>query len=180
MTLPFFRPMLHWIVATCFFATILHAQSGTTSLSGRVLDPDGAEVPHAKIFVVNKARAVRREVTTGLGGFFTVDQLPPLNYAVRVEKDGFVPVEFETVTLNVSGPNKLTDIELKVAQLSSTSSSWITSRSMAAASSRLSSYRPVSLFIRRPLPRKDNSAPTVSVRAVTTSQSTELARILHP
>src|SRR5262245_45595553 len=116
MRLPGYRRLAQCVVVLFLSAPFLHAQSATTSISGRVVDPSGAVVPEASISVTNEARSVWRETKTGTGGLFVIDQLAPLNYTVRVEKEGFQAVELENVTLNVTAGGTLGDVELRLPQ----------------------------------------------------------------
>jgi hypothetical protein len=93
-------------------SAIVYAQSSSTALSGRVVDQDGALVSQAVISVIDEARSVRRETTTGPEGLFVFDQVPPSTYTIRVEKEGFAPVEFENVELNVSERRSLGNVRL--------------------------------------------------------------------
>ena len=107
-----FRNVPQWVLLLLALPAILCAQSASTALSGRVVDEDGAVVPHAVISITDETRAIRRETTTGLEGLFVFDQLPPSSYTVRVEKEGFAAIEFENVTLNVSDRRSLGDVRL--------------------------------------------------------------------
>ena len=117
MTVANFRTMAQWIVAASMLPGFLYAQSATTALSGRVLDPDRAVVPDARVSVFNESGSVQHDTTTGPEGFFVVDQLPPSSYTVRVEKDGFAVVEFKNVILNVAERRSLGNVILPVAPL---------------------------------------------------------------
>lgn len=83
-------------VAICMFAvgTSTLAQSDNSYLSGSVADMSGALVPGAKITVRNNATLSERSITSNETGSFTLTNLPPGDYSVRVEKAGF-----ETTTL---------------------------------------------------------------------------------
>jgi hypothetical protein len=89
-------------------------QSATATLSGTVLDQTGAVIPGANITVTNTATRLVRQSTTGNEGYFTVPLLPPGNYTVRVQRDGFVPVETKDVILNVNDYRSL-EIHLRVS-----------------------------------------------------------------
>ena len=65
------------------------AQSDNASISGTVTDSAGAVLPHATITVRNEATAEVRNSTSNDGGFYTVTNLPPGNYTIRVEAQGF-------------------------------------------------------------------------------------------
>jgi hypothetical protein len=91
------------------------AQSSTTGLSGLVSDQSGGAVAQALITVMDSAKAVKRETRSSGEGVFVFEQLPPSEYTVRVEKDGFSPAEFKRVVLNVSERRRL-DVTLALAE----------------------------------------------------------------
>nr|MBA3256248.1 TonB-dependent receptor [Pyrinomonadaceae bacterium] len=66
-----------------------------------VLDTNGAAVPSARVVVKNKATGQTRETTTSGEGTYTLQNLPPATYEVRVEASNFAQAVVETVTLNV-------------------------------------------------------------------------------
>jgi hypothetical protein len=92
------------------------SQSASANLSGTVVDQNGAVVPGARVKVSNTATGLQREVTTNDEGSFTVPLLPPTRYTVRVERQGFAPVE-ATIVLNV-GDQKALTISLKAGNIS--------------------------------------------------------------
>ena len=112
MHMPHFRMTTQWIAVASMLTLMLPAQSATTALSGRVVDQKGAVIPRVVISVVDEARSMRHETTTGAEGLFVIDQLPPSTYTVRVEKEGFAAVEFENVILNVTEQRSFGDIKL--------------------------------------------------------------------
>jgi hypothetical protein len=65
------------------------AQSDNSSLSGSVTDVSGALVPDARVAVRNNATHAERSITTSESGTFTLTNLAPGDYSVRVEKAGF-------------------------------------------------------------------------------------------
>ena len=54
-----------------------HAQSSTATLSGAIMDEQGAVIAGATVTVVNKATGTQRQTTTNSDGYFTVPLLPP-------------------------------------------------------------------------------------------------------
>jgi hypothetical protein len=92
------------------------SQSASANLSGTVVDQNGAVVPGASVKVSNTATGLQREVTTNEQGSFTVPLLLPTTYTVRVERQGFAPVE-ATIVLNV-GDQKGLQIQLKTGSIS--------------------------------------------------------------
>jgi outer membrane receptor protein involved in Fe transport len=69
------------------------AQSEQGALSGTITDPSGAAITNAKITVTNTATNLARSVATSPSGQYTVTSLPPGNYSVKVEAQGFATYE---------------------------------------------------------------------------------------
>ena len=96
-----------------------YAQSATATLSGTVVDEQGAIVPGASVKITDPARAFERQTTTNGEGAFTFVQLQPTNYTVTVERDGFANTEVRDVILNV-GDQRVIRINLKVGEIGAT------------------------------------------------------------
>jgi len=79
----------------------LRAQSPTARIIGTIVDASGAVVPGASVVVINSDTGIKRETTSNELGYYTVPLLPPGNYRVAVQKEGFQPIERTTVTLAV-------------------------------------------------------------------------------
>jgi hypothetical protein len=94
----------------------VYAQSATASLSGVAMDEKGAVVAGAKITLVNAATALKREAKTNSDGLFTLPLLPPGNYTVSAQCDGFRPVDLRDITLNV-GDQRSVQITLRVGSV---------------------------------------------------------------
>lgn len=112
------RALLLFALCALPFA-IAHAQSATATLSGTVSDQNGAVVPGATVTALNTATTLERHATTNDQGGFTIPLLPPGNYSVTTRRDGFAPVEFKNVVLNV-GDQKALQIELKAGDVNAT------------------------------------------------------------
>jgi hypothetical protein len=82
------------------FTATAAAQRLTGSISGQVLDPQGAVVPKANITVSNDATGFKRELRSSADGSFTVSDLPPSVYSLKVDATGFAPFT-TTVPVNV-------------------------------------------------------------------------------
>lgn len=86
----------------CLPAALLFGQSASTAtIVGQVVDPQGAVVPGAKVTATNAATGVGRTVDTTSSGNYTIPNLPPGTYNVRVEAKGFALGETRGITLNV-------------------------------------------------------------------------------
>jgi hypothetical protein len=96
--------------------TNLRAQSATATLSGIVTDPTGANVAKASITLQNTSTGIKRATTTNSDGYFTVPLLPPGNYTLTVEQQGFATITNRDVILNV-GDQQTLRVQLKVGQI---------------------------------------------------------------
>ena len=98
-------------VLALFFALVciqfcVHAQ-GLGSISGRVLDPNGAAVASARITVQQEGTGFSRSAVTDSDGLYVVPSLQPAKYSVSVEAPGFS-------ALRQSGVELLADQSLTV------------------------------------------------------------------
>src|SRR5450432_1571348 len=90
------------------------AQNITGSLSGRVVDQQGASVVNASITVTEPARNVRIAVKTTAGGDFTVAGLLPGSYSIAVEAVGFKKLSRSGVALDANDKLAVGDLALEV------------------------------------------------------------------
>ena len=78
------------ILAVLLAAAPLSAQTGTSSIKGTVLDPDGKSIASAAV-VVRSASGTTTTAVGGADGTFTVNGLAPGLYDVEVTATGFAP-----------------------------------------------------------------------------------------
>ena len=90
------------------------AQLGTSSVAGTVLDASRAAIAQARVVIKNKATGQTREVRTGDDGTYTIQNLPPATYEVRVEAQGFGTAVVDNVELRV-GEVPTVNVALKPA-----------------------------------------------------------------
>src|SRR5579863_2691341 len=83
-------------------AALAFAQSERGTITGTVHDQSGALVPAASVTITNMATNVAVHVTTNDAGEFTIPNLSPGSYLVRVEKQGFRPSEEKGLTLDAA------------------------------------------------------------------------------
>ena len=76
-------------------------QGSTATLTGNVTDPQGAVVAGALVTITNDALSIRRQTTTNGEGSYTVAQLPPSVYSVKVEASEFAIAEITNLVLQV-------------------------------------------------------------------------------
>ncbi|MBO0797183.1 MAG: TonB-dependent receptor [Blastocatellia bacterium] len=73
-----------WLVAVSILA-----QSGTASVSGRVIDPGGALIAGAEVSIANADTNRTLTTTTNAEGLYVFPNLPPGRYRMEVSKSGF-------------------------------------------------------------------------------------------
>jgi Carboxypeptidase regulatory-like domain len=100
-------------------ATVLMAQTGTTSLRGSVIDKSGAAIPGAKVTLTDAALGVERNTTTNETGQYEFLSLPPSTYKLFVEKQNFQRYEQVGMQLLVNLP-ATQDVTLQVGLSSQT------------------------------------------------------------
>src|SRR5712664_1892646 len=83
---------LGWLVILLIMATNAWAQSTNGTITGRVTDPGKAVLPGTKITLINAGTNITRSATTDQGGGFVLSNVPPGDYRMEVEKDGFKTV----------------------------------------------------------------------------------------
>src|SRR5713226_8726827 len=92
------------------------AQLPTSTLNGTVTDPQGAAVAGAKVSVVSQATGAVRDTTTDTTCFYSVTNLLPADYTVRVESATFAKAEQKDVRLEV-GRASTVDVKLAIARV---------------------------------------------------------------
>jgi hypothetical protein len=95
------------------------AQSGTTSISGRVTDVQGQVIPGATVTVTSAATAATRSGVTNESGLYQFSALPPGVYNLTVELTGFRTARLDKLELRVDLPARA-DVELEVGSLTET------------------------------------------------------------
>src|SRR5579864_173743 len=64
-------------------------ESASSGIVGQVTDSTQAGVPGATVTVTNAGTSAQRVATTDAQGAFSIPNLPPATYQIRVEKPGF-------------------------------------------------------------------------------------------
>lgn len=110
-----FRTSVAWryvAVAGLFLSIRLCiAQSTNASISGVVVDPQGASIPDAKIAVTNVATGNQRQTTSSANGSYILPDLPIGDYKVTTSATGFKSLVIPSVTLHV---NQAASLNLKL------------------------------------------------------------------
>jgi len=70
-------------------ATLVSAQTASTSLRGIVKDPSGALVPGAKVTLVDKSKGASFSSIANSAGLYSFAQIPPAKYTITATAAGF-------------------------------------------------------------------------------------------
>src|SRR5205823_1179516 len=101
-------------IALFVFAGLLGAQTATTGqIEGTVRDASGAVVPGAKVILTGDA-GVSRESLTGNTGAYGFTLLPPGNYRLQVEAQGFKTATAERLAVRITETTHV-DFAIQVA-----------------------------------------------------------------
>src|SRR5712664_160894 len=74
-------------------------ESASSGIVGQVTDSTRGALPGATVTVTNTGTNAQRTAVTDIEGRFTVPNLPPATYQIRVELTGFQTAELKDVTL---------------------------------------------------------------------------------
>ncbi|RPI52390.1 MAG: TonB-dependent receptor, partial [Acidobacteria bacterium] len=105
--------MLALVPATVFAQGV---QTGT--LTGTVKTTDGLSIADAAVVVTSPALQGERAVATDVNGIYSIPNLPPGTYTIRVAKDSLTPVEL--TALLPLGATAAVDVTLAVAAIAET------------------------------------------------------------
>src|SRR6266446_1695963 len=96
------------------------AQVSNGSISGNVLDVQGASVPDATVKAVNKDTNQEISVTSDSAGLFKLSLLPPGRYRVEISKPGFRKAAFDNLEVAVGADRGLANVKLEIGEVSAT------------------------------------------------------------
>ncbi len=91
----------------------------TSAIVGSVSDASNAAVEGALVTIVNRETGMRRSAKTDENGRFSFPQLKPGTYSIKVEAEGFDPMQNDGVTAGL-GQKQNADFRLQVAQAKQT------------------------------------------------------------
>jgi hypothetical protein len=103
---------LVFAIITAFAGTAL-AQESRGSITGKILDPQNAVIPGAKVTVTHIQTNVPNTVTTNSTGYWEVNFLIPGEYAVTAEASGFKTLKRGGITLN-TGDRLALDLTMQI------------------------------------------------------------------
>ena len=114
------RRLAFTIVALLAMCMGVRAQeSASSGIAGQVLDTSKAGVPGATVTVTNVATNAQRVTQSDPEGRFTIPNLPPATYSVKIELSGFQTAELKDLTLR-NGEIVRPTLTLAVAGVSET------------------------------------------------------------
>jgi hypothetical protein len=102
---------------TCFLVGVA-AQTETGSISGIVVDQQGAVIAGVGVKLTSASTAATREVSSDEHGNFSFNAVPPGTYHVAIEQSGFKRYEKTNVNLEANGHLALGKIQLQVGAVS--------------------------------------------------------------
>src|SRR5437660_2696207 len=125
-----FTLVFAFLISFLIFST-MSAPAGAQALnagtvSGIVVDPNGAVVANASVTISNSITGYKRSAGTGADGSFYFANVPPNNYQLTASGAGFAPAT-QTLTVRTSVP-----INLKIALTISSATETVTVTSNAA------------------------------------------------
>ncbi|HXT61611.1 MAG TPA: TonB-dependent receptor [Pyrinomonadaceae bacterium] len=104
------------VIAFVIACTTAFAQTGTSNITGSVIDSSGAVVPGATVTATNEATGVKSTQTTTDSGVYAFSSLPVGNYTIMVEKQGFKTLVKTNNALQVGTPLTV-DVSLEVGSV---------------------------------------------------------------
>jgi hypothetical protein len=87
--------------AVLVFIPAAHAQSVAGTVRGVIADPSGGHVPAATVTLTSQETGARRSAPSDARGEFTITAVPPGEYRLEAEHQGFIKYS-RTLTLEVS------------------------------------------------------------------------------
>jgi hypothetical protein len=83
-------------------ASLITAQTSTGEVNGTITDPNGSALPGAIVKLINQATKIETDVKTNDGGYFTIINVKPGSYVLRVEVRNFKGLQTAPFTVGVS------------------------------------------------------------------------------
>ena len=112
--------MMPGLLVALFLSAPAAAQTITGTISGRVIDQNGAEVPGADITLTSDQTNDQRNQPTNESGRFSFASVRPGVYTIKIEHQGFEKLLLTRVVLSANEGLALGDLALKTGQLTET------------------------------------------------------------
>src|SRR5207249_2448229 len=112
--------LLPGLLAAVLLSSPVAGQSVTGTISGTVIDPNGAVVAGANVSLLNKQTNDRRDQATNESGRFTFASVQPGVYDLKIEHAGFETLLRTRVVLSANEGLALGEIAMKTGQVTET------------------------------------------------------------
>ncbi|WP_263415345.1 TonB-dependent receptor [Terriglobus albidus] len=93
--------------------------SSSSDAAGKVTDATGAAIPGATIHLINNGTGVERTTTSNNEGDWSIPNVPPANYKIRVEKQGFKAAQIPSLDIEI-GKTANGSVVLSVGEVTDT------------------------------------------------------------
>lgn len=137
------------------------AQSGTTTITGHVKDPQGANLPGATVTLYGRQRTFSLTTTTDSSGSYRFEKLAPGEYLVEAEAEGFASASAKQLVVE-RGQTATLDIPLELSGVRSTVV--VTASDTPQSVDEVS--KAVTVVDQRDIDERDESAIAESLRTV--------------
>ncbi len=95
--------LFHISILLVIFGPVLRAQTTHGLIFGRITDDVDRQPLHAGVFATQTASGSRFDATTDNSGVFVIPLLPPGDYTLVAELDGYRPAQIEHIDVPVGG-----------------------------------------------------------------------------
>jgi len=137
------------------------AQSGTTTITGHIKDPQGANLPGATVTLFGRERTFSLMTTTDSSGAYRFEKLAPGEYLVEAEAEGFASASAKQLVVE-RGQTATLDITLELSGVRSTVV--VTASDTPQSVDEVS--KAVTVVDRQEIDERDESAIAESLRTV--------------
>lgn len=109
--------VIHGIALLLLISSNCYSQSGTSAISGRVVDPQGKVIAGASVLLRDTGKNFSRTKVTDDTGTFSFALIPPGSYSIEVEAAGFKKAVINNVPARVDIATEV-DPQLEVGSIS--------------------------------------------------------------
>src|SRR5579863_10153993 len=99
--------VLSLLLLTLLVPAVMLGQTDTSSLQGRVTDPQGGAIAGAQVSLTNQATGAQRKAQSTPDGDYRFTLIPPGRYDVEASAPGFRTFHDTGVPVDVAAPARL-------------------------------------------------------------------------
>ena len=107
---------MRYVCSAVLFSVLAWGQGFQGSMRGRVVDPNGAVIPDAKIMILDQATSITRATLTSDRGEYTFAAVTPATYTILAEAPGFKRSERKDVVVSTQTAVTI-DLALELGQV---------------------------------------------------------------